>query len=174
MDQKKIISDLAIIANELRLKALSMIFQAKSGHPGGSLSAAEIITALYFYKARFDPNRPNWKDRDRIFISKGHCAPIYYAALARAGFFPEEELDTFRTLGSRLQGHPDRRKLPGIEMSSGPLGLGASVAVGCALGLRQQKSTARVYCLLGDAPALGGDARFLCPPCFDGGCAGVG
>ncbi len=150
MDQKKIISDLAIIANELRLKALSMIFQAKSGHPGGSLSAAEIITALYFYKARFDPNRPNWKDRDRIFISKGHCAPIYYAALARAGFFPEEELDTFRTLGSRLQGHPDRRKLPGIEMSSGPLGLGASVAVGCALGLRQQKSTARVYCLLGD------------------------
>ena len=150
MDQKKIISDLAIIANELRLKALSMIFQAKSGHPGGSLSAAEIITALYFYKARFDPNRPNWKGRDRIFISKGHCAPIYYAALARAGFFPEEELDTFRTLGSRLQGHPDRRKLPGIEMSSGPLGLGASVAVGCALGLRQQKSTARVYCLLGD------------------------
>ncbi len=150
MDQKKTISDLAVIANELRLEALRMIFRARSGHPGGSLSAAEIIAALYFYKARLDPAQPAWKDRDRIFISKGHCAPIYYAALARAGFFPKEELSTFRKLGSRLQGHPDRRKLPGVEMSSGPLGLGASVAVGCALGLRQQKYSASVYCLLGD------------------------
>jgi transketolase len=127
-----------------------MIFDAKSGHAGGSFSAAELITALYFYKARLDPENPAWEDRDRIFVSKGHCAPIYYAALSRAGFFPRGELATFRQLGSRLQGHPDRLKLPGVEMSSGPLGLGASVAVGCALGLRLSKSEARVFCLLGD------------------------
>ena len=138
------------IAWELRLDALRMIFDAKSGHAGGSFSAAELITALYFYKARLDPENPAWEDRDRIFVSKGHCAPIYYAALSRAGFFPRGELTTFRQLGSRLQGHPDRLKLPGVEMSSGPLGLGASVAVGCALGLRLSKSEARVFCLLGD------------------------
>lgn len=138
------------IAWELRIDALRMIFDAKSGHAGGSFSAAELITALYFYKARLDPENPAWEDRDRIFVSKGHCAPIYYAALSRAGFFPRGELTTFRQLGSRLQGHPDRLKLPGVEMSSGPLGLGASVAVGCALGLRLSKSEARVFCLLGD------------------------
>ncbi|MCK5008513.1 MAG: transketolase, partial [Spirochaetales bacterium] len=138
------------IAWELRLDALRMIFDAKSGHAGGSFSAAELITALYFYKARLDPENPAWEDRDRIFVSKGHCAPIYYAALSRAGFFPRGELTAFRQLGSRLQGHPDRLKLPGVEMSSGPLGLGASVAVGCALGLRLSKSEARVFCLLGD------------------------
>jgi len=141
---------LQCIAWELRLDALRMIFDAKSGHAGGSFSAAELITALYFYKARLDPENPAWEDRDRIFVSKGHCAPIYYAALSRRGFFPREELATFRQLGSRLQGHPDRLKLPGVEMSSGPLGLGASVAVGCALGLRLGKSEARVFCLLGD------------------------
>ncbi|UCF98174.1 MAG: transketolase [Spirochaetaceae bacterium] len=138
------------IAWELRLDALRMVFTAKSGHLGGSFSAAELITALYFYKARLDPRNPSWEDRDRIFVSKGHCAPIYYAALSRRGFFPEEELATFRQLGSRLQGHPDRLKLPGVEMSSGPLGLGASAAVGCALGLRLRISQAHVYCLLGD------------------------
>jgi transketolase len=141
---------LQCLAWELRLDALKMIFGAKSGHAGGSFSAAELITVLYFYKARLDPKNSTWRGRDRIFVSKGHCAPIYYAALSRLGFFPREELATFRQLGSRLQGHPDRLKLPGVEMSSGPLGLGASAAVGCALGLRLDKSTARVFCLLGD------------------------
>jgi len=138
------------LAWELRLDALQMVFGAKSGHIGGSFSAAELITTLYFYRARLDPQNPGWEDRDRIFVSKGHCAPIYYAALSRLGFFPHEELASFRQLGSRLQGHPDRLKLPGVEMSSGPLGLGASAAVGCALGLRLSKSPSRVYCLLGD------------------------
>ncbi len=141
---------LSRLAWELRLEALRMIHRAGSGHPGGSLSAAEILTALYFRVARVDPGRPSWAGRDRIFVSKGHCAPLYYAALARRGFFPTEELTGFRRLGSRLQGHPDRNKLPGVEMSSGPLGLGASVAVGCALGLRQQGVKARTFCLLGD------------------------
>jgi transketolase len=144
------VQSLQRLAWELRLDTLRMVFDAKSGHLGGSFSAAELITALYFYKARLDPQNPGWEDRDRVFVSKGHCAPIYYAALSRLGFFPREELATFRQLGSRLQGHPDRLKLPGVEMSSGPLGLGASVAVGCALGLRLRTSPARVYCLLGD------------------------
>jgi transketolase len=138
------------LAWELRFDALGMVYAAKSGHLGGSFSAAELITTLYFYKARLDPQNPWWEERDRIFVSKGHCAPIYYAAMSRLGFFPREELSTFRQLGSRLQGHPDRLKLPGVEMSSGPLGLGASVAVGCALGLRLHGSPAGVYCLLGD------------------------
>ncbi|RKX80574.1 MAG: transketolase [Spirochaetes bacterium] len=135
---------------ELRLKALKMVYHAKSGHLGGSFSAAEILSVLYFHTAKLDPENPDWEHRDRIFISKGHCAPIYYAALAKRGYFPEEELFTLRQLGSRLQGHPDRNKLPGIEMSSGPLGLGASTAVGTALGLRQKNNNSRVYCLLGD------------------------
>jgi len=150
MSSSESCGSLSAIAWELRLQALRMIYRARSGHPGGSFSAAEILTALYFHQARLDPSRPDWEERDRIFVSKGHCAPIYYAALARAGFFPEQELDGFRQLGSRLQGHPDRNKLPGVEMSSGPLGLGASVAVGCALGLRQRKLPSRVFCLLGD------------------------
>jgi transketolase len=144
------IQSLQRLAWELRLDALRMVYGAKSGHLGGSFSAAELITTLYFYKVRLDPRNPGWEDRDRVFVSKGHCAPIYYAALSRLGFFPREELATFRQLGSRLQGHPDRLKLPGVEMSSGPLGLGASVAVGCALGLRLRTSPARVFCLLGD------------------------
>ena len=144
------VQSLNSLAWELRLDDLNMVFGAKSGHLGGSFSAAELITTLYFHKARLDPKNPGWEDRDRIFVSKGHCAPIYYAALSRLGFFPGDELATFRQLGSRLQGHPDRLKLPGVEMSSGPLGLGASVAVGCALGLRLRSSPARVYCVLGD------------------------
>jgi transketolase len=143
-------TELAILAEQLRLRALRMIVAAGSGHPGGSLSAAELLTVLYFRVARFDSAHPGWEERDRIFVSKGHCAPVYYAALAKAGFFPQAELATFRRMGSRLQGHPDRTKLPGVEMSSGPLGLGASVAVGCALGLRQKGLQARVFCLLGD------------------------
>ena len=150
------LSSLRSLAWELRLDALRMVSGAKSGHLGGSFSAAELITALYFYKARLDPQNPGWEDRDRIFVSKGHCAPIYYAALCRLGFFPREELATFRQLGSRLQGHPDRLKLPGVEISSGPLGLGASAAVGCALGLRLRTSPARVYCLLGDGESQEG------------------
>jgi transketolase len=143
-------TELAVLAEKLRLESLRMIAAAGSGHPGGSLSAAELLAVLYFRTARLNPAEPGWPERDRIFVSKGHCAPVYYAVLARAGFFPEAELATFRRMGSRLQGHPDRNKLPGVEMSSGPLGLGASAAVGCALGLRQTGSSARVFCLLGD------------------------
>ena len=150
MNKETKIDELKRTAWELRLQALKMVYHAKSGHLGGSFSAAEILTALYFSAADLDPENPNWEQRDRIFISKGHCAPIYYAALAKLGYFPEEELFTLRQLGSRLQGHPDRNKLPGIEMSSGPLGLGASTAVGTALGLRQRKLRSHVYCLIGD------------------------
>lgn len=144
------VEELSRIAWELRLEALRMIYNAGSGHPGGTLSIAEILTGIYFYKARVDGKNPGWEERDRIILSKGHCAPIYYAALARAGFLRHEELSTFLLPGSRLQAHPDRNKVPGVEMSSGPLGLGASVAVGCALGLRLKGSQARVFCLLGD------------------------
>ncbi|NOY07841.1 MAG: transketolase [Spirochaetes bacterium] len=150
MENKLTIKELERTAWELRLTALKMVFHAKSGHLGGSFSAAEILTTLYLHSAVLDSNNPDWSARDRIYISKGHCAPIYYPVLAKFGYFPEEELFTLRKMGSRLQGHPDRNKLPGVEMSSGPLGLGASVAVGTALGLRRQKSDSRVYCLLGD------------------------
>lgn len=142
------LADCSHIACQLRREALTMIAQAGSGHPGGSLSAAEIVTALFFKEMRgvttLDPHR------DRFVLSKGHAVPILYAAFSHLGWLPNEDLATLRQLGSRLQGHPDRVRLPQVEASTGSLGQGLSVAQGLALGLRLEGSPARVFCLLGD------------------------
>lgn len=137
-------------AREIRKHIIEMTCKAGSGHPGGSLSAADIVTALYFNELRLDPARPDWPDRDRFVLSKGHAAPVLYAALAERGYFPVEELMTLRKLGSRLQGHPDMRKVPGVEMSTGSLGQGLSAANGMAIAARLDKKDYRVYALLGD------------------------
>jgi len=137
-------------AKEMRKNIIKMLGEAGSGHPGGSLSSADIVAVLYFHELRLDPNRPDWPDRDRFVLSKGHAAPVLYAALAGRGFFPEAELMTLRRLGSRLQGHPDMRKAPGVEMSTGSLGQGLSAANGMALAARLDKKNYRVYALLGD------------------------
>jgi transketolase len=127
-----------------------MLAEAGSGHTGGSLSAADIVTALYFYKMRHHPNDPKWTERDRFILSKGHAAPVLYAALALSGYFDKSLLSTLRKLGSPLQGHPCSSKLPGIEISTGSLGQGLSIANGIAIGLKLDKLSSRVYCLLGD------------------------
>jgi len=137
-------------AKVIREHIIKMTCAAGSGHPGGSLSAADIVTALYFHELRLDPSRPDWSDRDRFVLSKGHAAPVLYAALAERGFFPVEELMTLRKLGSRLQGHPDMRKVPGVEMSTGSLGQGLSAANGMAIAAKLNKQDYRVYALLGD------------------------
>jgi len=144
------IQELEQIALTLRKHIIEMTCRAASGHPGGSLSAADIITVLYFYKLRHKPNEPNWPDRDRFVMSKGHAAPVLYAALAEAGYFPKSYLKTLRQLGSSLQGHIDMLALPGIEMSTGSLGQGLSAANGMALAGRLDKKSYRVYCLMGD------------------------
>ncbi len=143
--------ELRQIAAQLRLDLVSMLFEAGSGHSGGSLSAVEIMTVLYFHEMNHDPADPEWAGRDRFVLSKGHVCPILYAGLARAGYFPVEELLTLRRLGSRLQGHPGTNKgLPGLEVSTGSLGQGLGVAVGIALGAKHDKADYRVYCLNGD------------------------
>ncbi len=138
-------------ANRLRCSVLRMTTAAGSGHPGGSLSSAEIMTALWFggvMKYRVDD--PLWEDRDRFILSKGHAAPILYATMAEAGYFDQSELLTLRQLGSRLQGHPDRLKLPGVEVSTGSLGQGLSIATGMSLGLTMNGGAQKVFCLMGD------------------------
>jgi transketolase len=145
-----LIDDLQERARQIRIRTLTMLTKAGSGHTGGSLSAVEVITALYFYKMRYRPHDPAWKERDRFILSKGHAAPALYAALAVAGFFPLEELMTLRQLGSRLQGHPDMRLVPGIDFSTGSLGQGLSVADGMALAARLNGLDVRIYALLGD------------------------
>jgi len=142
--------ELEDLANLARKRIVKMICKAKSGHPGGSLSAIDVITVLYFHAMTHDPKRPDWEDRDRFVLSKGHAAPALYATLAEAGYFPVEQLDTLRQVGSNLQGHPDMKRLPGIEISTGSLGQGITVAVGMALGLRLDKKNNRVYCMVGD------------------------
>ncbi|ACV21947.1 Transketolase [Slackia heliotrinireducens] len=138
-------------ALDLRVDIITMLEQAKSGHPGGSLSAADIMTALYFGGImNHDPNNPTKEDRDRFVLSKGHAAPALYAALAEAGYFPKEELVTLRKLGSKLQGHPDCKKLAGVEVSTGSLGQGLSIAAGMACGLKLKGAEQTVYTLLGD------------------------
>lgn len=137
-------------ARQIRRHIISMLGRAGSGHPGGSLSAADIVSALYFHFMRLDPANPGWPQRDRFVLSKGHAAPVLYAALAERGFLPVEELDTLRRLGSRLQGHPDMKKLPGVEMSTGSLGQGLSTACGMALAGKLDRVDYRVYVLLGD------------------------
>jgi transketolase len=142
--------DLKTVARRLRRDIVTMIGKAGSGHPGGSLSAVEIVTALYWRILRHKPSDPQWQDRDRFILSKGHAAPVLYAVLAECGYFPKSELATLRQLNSRLQGHADRTATPGVEMSSGSLGQGLSFAVGCALAGRLDKQPWRVYALLSD------------------------
>jgi transketolase len=143
-------AELKEMAKKLRRHVITMIATAGSGHPGGSLSAADIITALYFKVLRHDPKNPQWSDRDRFILSKGHAAPILYAALAETGYFPVSELATLRKLDSRLQGHTDRNLTPGVEMSAGSLGMGLSFAIGVALAARLDSKAYRTYVLLSD------------------------
>ncbi len=144
------IASLTEKARILRIEILKMLTEAGSGHTGGSLSAADIVTALYFSKMRHDPEDPKWSERDRFILSKGHAAPVLYAALALSGYFEKTLLKTLRKLGSPLQGHPCSKILPGVEISTGSLGQGLSIANGIALGLRMDGLNSRVYCLLGD------------------------
>lgn len=143
-------------ANLIRRHVLRMIFAAGSGHPGGSLSYADILAALYFKIMNHRSQDPQWEDRDRLVLSKGHAAPAYYAALAESGYFPISELITLRKLGSRLQGHPSRNKTPGVEMSTGSLGQGLSVANGMALAAKLDKRSYRIFCLCGDGEMQSG------------------
>ena len=138
------------IANEVRKGAITATYHAKSGHPGGSLSAADIFTYLIFEEMNIDPQNPKKADRDRFVLSKGHTAPGYYTALALKGFFPVEDLTTLRKTGSYLQGHPDMKHIPGVDMSSGSLGQGISAAVGMAISAKLSNDDYRVYTLLGD------------------------
>ena len=143
-------TELKEMANKLRRHVITMIATAGSGHLGGSLSAADIITALYFKVLRHNPENPQWPDRDRFILSKGHAAPILYAALAETGYFPVADLATLRKLDSHLQGHADRKFTLGVEMSSGSLGMGLSFAIGVALAAKLDSKTYRPYALLGD------------------------
>ncbi|MDD4565317.1 MAG: transketolase [Eubacteriales bacterium] len=138
------------IACDVRIDIIKETYHAGSGHPGGSLSAADILTVLYFHEMNIDPNDPKMEGRDKFVLSKGHATPVLYATLAHRGFFSNEELITFRKLGSMLQGHPDMKKVPGVEMSTGSLGQGFSSSVGMAMANKLNQSPARIYALLGD------------------------
>lgn len=137
-------------AKEVREHLLTMIYTAQSGHPGGSLSAADIMTALYFDELNIDPNNPKWEDRDRFILSKGHVCPVLYTCLAMRGFFDMEYIKTLRKLGSILQGHPDMKRTPGVDISTGSLGQGLSVGVGMAIAGKRDKRDYRVFVLVGD------------------------
>lgn len=157
-----LIRDLCAKAQQFRIEVLQMVYENQTGHLGGAFSAAEIVTALYFHHLKIDPARPDWPERDRFLFSKGHACALLYAALAYRGFLPKSELATFRKLDSRLQGHPERQKCPGIEIPAGPLGHGVAVGVGMALALKgggkpsslsapsARASLAKVYILIGD------------------------
>ena len=149
MDEKTIKS-LKDRAKAIRKHVLMMTTEAASGHPGGSLSAIDIITVLYFHKMSHKPDSPEWEDRDRFVLCKGHAAPALYAALAESGYFPKEELINFRHINSFLEGHPCRKRVPGVDVSTGSLGQGLSVACGIAAGGKLDKKPFRVYALLGD------------------------
>ncbi|MHC1697671.1 MAG: transketolase [Geobacteraceae bacterium] len=137
-------------ARDLRVSIVKTLHKSQSGHTGGSLSAIDIIAALYFHEMRHDPENPQWEGRDRFVLSKGHAAPALYVTLAKAGYFPEEDLMMLRRLGSHLQGHPDSKGTPGVEVCTGSLGQGLSMANGMALGLRLNNKDCRVYALMGD------------------------
>ena len=143
-------------AREIRINIIKMLTEAGSGHPGGSLSIADILTVLYFHKMRHDPKNPKWDQRDRFVLSKGHGVPTQYAVLAKSGYFSEEELMSLRKTGSRLQGHPDRSRLPGMEASTGSLGQGLSIAVGMAVAGKMDKKNYRIYCMVGDGESQSG------------------
>lgn len=144
------LKSLELKANDIRQDIIKMLLEAGSGHSGGSLGMADIFTALYFNVLKIDPGNPKWDERDRLVLSNGHICPLLYATMARRGFFPVEELKTLRKLGSRLQGHPHRSALPGLETTSGPLGSGISQACGMALVAKMDKKNWRVYCLTSD------------------------
>ncbi|MCK5492288.1 MAG: transketolase, partial [Candidatus Omnitrophica bacterium] len=153
---KNKIDDLVSTANEIRKLIIKMLAEAKSGHPGGSLSSTEIITCLYFEVMKNDPKNVDWENRDKFHLSKGHCCPALYAALSLKGYFPQEELMNLRKLGSFLQGHPDR-KTPGVEVGSGSLGQGLSIALGMSLAAKLDNKNQRVYCLMGDGEVQEGN-----------------
>jgi len=150
------LAELETIANKLRLHVVEMTYAAKSGHPGGSLSSADLMSALYSRVLNHDPSNPQWEDRDRFVLPKGHVAPVLYAALAESGYFPVEDLITLRKMGSKLQGHPVRGKVPGVEMSTGSLGQGLSMACGIALAGKMDGKDYMTYCLLGDGELQSG------------------
>lgn len=154
MNKNKLL-ELKKIANELRKESIIMTHHAQSGHPGGSLSEADILAALYFYKLKIDPKKPHWPDRDRFILSKGHASPAYYAALAMKGFFSKEELKTFRKINSRLQGHPELNT-PGVDFAGGSLGQGVCFANGIAIAGKLDKKDYKVYVLIGDGEAQEG------------------
>ena len=143
-------TELSVIANKIRKNALTAVYSAKSGHPGGSLSIADVLALLYFEIMNIDPKNPKNPDRDRFVLSKGHAAPALYSALALRGYFPVEDIPTFRHTGSYLQGHPDMNKVPGVDMSTGSLGQGVSAAGGIALSAKLDNKDYRVYTILGD------------------------
>ncbi|MFH1737809.1 MAG: transketolase [bacterium] len=150
------IAQMKEIATQIRMDVIRMLTKAGSGHPGGSLSAADIVTALLFQIMKHDPKRPDWPERDRFVLSKGHAIPVWYSALAHAGYFPREELMTLRVTGSRLQGHPDLNMMPCLEACTGSLGQGLSMALGMAMASRMDGSPFRVYCLMGDGESQEG------------------
>jgi transketolase len=156
MQQTRDISELEQIARRLRLHIVRMVGINQKGHIGGSCSAADLTTALYFSKMRHDPNNPQWPDRDRFLLSKGHSALVQYAALAECGYFPKEELGRVKHLGAMLQGHPELDRVPGIEANTGSLGQGISMACGMAAGLKADHRLGRVYCILGDGEVCEG------------------
>lgn len=147
-DQKE--QELRLIANEIREELIKMLLEAGSGHSAGPLGMADVFTSLYFHILDHDPKNPEWDKRDKVVLSNGHICPVLYATLAKAGYFPMDELKTLRKLGSRLQGHPHRGALPGIENTSGPLGEGLSQAIGMALANRLDNKTSHIYCLTSD------------------------
>ena len=144
------IEKLQTMAKIIRRGILDQVYRAGSGHPGGSLSIADILTALYFHELNIDPKNPKWENRDRLVLSKGHCAPALYSCLANRGYFNPKELQNFRNIESRLQGHPDMNKIPGVDMTTGSLGQGLSAANGMAIAGKLDNKDYRVYCILGD------------------------
>jgi len=156
MNKEYSVADIENMANRLRLHVVRMTHAASSGHPGGSLSAAELVSSLYFRVMNHDPANPSDPDRDRFVLSKGHVAPVLYAALAESGYFPVEDLMGLRKIGSPLQGHPVRGKVPGVEMSTGSLGQGLSMACGIALAGKMDGRSYKTFCLLGDGELQSG------------------
>ena len=154
MDENKL-KELKKIANEIRKESLVMIYKAQSGHPGGSLSEADILAALYFCKLRIDPKKPSWPDRDRFVLSKGHASPAYYATLAKKGYFPKKELESYRKINGLLQGHPEL-SIPGVDYAGGSLGQGVPFANGVAIAGKLDKKKYKVYVLIGDGESQEG------------------
>ncbi|MCA9352909.1 transketolase [Patescibacteria group bacterium] len=144
------IKELELQANDIRISIIDMLEDAGSGHTAGPLGMADVFTAFYFEILKYDPKNPEWKERDRLILSNGHIVPVRYATMAHAGYFPLDELKTLRKFGSRLQGHPERERLPGLETTSGPLGSGLGQAAGMAFGLRMDAKKNRVYCFTSD------------------------